>query len=168
MPTDNSAVELMLQNYGIDHTNDQSVDVFFETLPKRFSSKDIELIGEYLLAAESDVVDAESLIPQLPKQKAEFSAHALTKSDLVKKIATETDLSIQAAREAVNTILDSITNALHDGQTVRLTGFGTFSVVEKEKAAPKTKIVATPAPKRSSDLQFRAGKSLKDAISSRN
>jgi len=168
MPTDNSAVELMLQNYGIDYTNDHSVEVFFETLPKRFSSEDIELIGEYLLAAESEAVDAKSLLPQLPKQKADFTADAVTKADLVKKIAAETDLSMQAARDAVNTIFDSITDALHEGQTVRLTGFGTFSVVEKPTATPKTKIVAAPAPKKSADLKFRAGKSLKEAISSRS
>jgi len=70
-----------------------------------------------------------------------------------------------AAESVVDTLLDSIVNALKGGDTVSIAGFGIFSV--KDRAArtarnPRTgatvDVPATKVPK------FRAAKALKDAV----
>ena len=88
----------------------------------------------------------------------------MTKADLVAKVA-ETGMSKKQAAAAVDTMIDSIKGALAKGDSVRLVGFGTFSV-KKRKARvgrnPRTgkeiKIKAKKVP------AFSAGKGLKDAV----
>ena len=89
----------------------------------------------------------------------------MNKSDLIDKIAVSTDISKAAAGRALDATIDSITDALKDGEQVVLVGFGTFHV--KDRAArtgrnPRTgetiKIKASKSP------GFKAGKVLKDAV----
>lgn len=89
----------------------------------------------------------------------------MNKAELVEAVANKADLSKSDAADAVEAVLDTITNTLKKGDTVSLVGFGTFSV--KRRAArtgrnPRTgeplKIAATNAP------GFKAGKGLKDAV----
>ncbi len=90
----------------------------------------------------------------------------MTKMDLIAKVAEKTEFTKKDADIAVAAVLDSISEALSEGDKVSLVGFGTFEV--KERAArkghnPKTKqpidIPASKAP------VFKAGKALKDAVS---
>ena len=55
----------------------------------------------------------------------------LSKADLAKRLADEMHISQSKATQMVNTILDTITEALSRGEEVRLTGFGTFRVAER-------------------------------------
>ena len=88
----------------------------------------------------------------------------MTKADLAAKVA-ETGMTKKQAEAAVDVIIDSIKGALAKGDSVRLVGFGTFSV-KKRKARvgrnPRTgaelKIAAKKVP------VFSAGKALKDAV----
>jgi len=88
----------------------------------------------------------------------------MTKADLAAAVA-ETGMTKKQATAAVDTIIDSIKGALAKGESVRLVGFGTFSV-KKRKARigrnPQTgeelKIKAKKVP------AFSAGKGLKDAV----
>jgi DNA-binding protein HU-beta len=88
----------------------------------------------------------------------------MTKADLAAKVA-ETGMTKKQAAAAVDVIIDSIKGALAKGDSVRLVGFGTFSV-KKRKARvgrnPRTgaelKIAAKKVP------VFSAGKALKDAV----
>ena len=90
----------------------------------------------------------------------------MNKSQLVDAIASKGDMSKAEATKALDAMVASIGEALQAGDTVNLIGFGAFSV--KERAArkghnPKTKEpIDIPASKVPS---FKAGKSLKDAIS---
>ena len=87
------------------------------------------------------------------------------KKDLVAAIADKAGLSKKASEAALNAAVEAITAALAKGETVQLTGFGTFGV--KKRAArkglnPKTKEAITiPASKVPG---FKAGKALKDAV----
>lgn len=90
----------------------------------------------------------------------------MNKSDIIDMIATASDISKAAAGRALDAMLDGITNALSQGDTVALIGFGTFTV--RDRAArtgrnPKTgqmiEIKASKVP------GFKAGKALKDAVS---
>ncbi|MGN0528184.1 MAG: HU family DNA-binding protein [Eubacterium sp.] len=89
----------------------------------------------------------------------------MNKTELVASVATKAELSKKDAEAAVTAVIDSITEALKDGEKVALVGFGTFDV--KERAArtglnPRTKEkIEIPAAKVPG---FKAGKALKDAV----
>lgn len=90
----------------------------------------------------------------------------MNKSELIDAIAGHADLSKAQAQAALDGMLSAVSDALSEGDTVTLVGFGTFSV--KERAArtgrnPKTgaelQIAASKVP------GFKAGKTLKDSVS---
>ncbi|HPF58642.1 MAG TPA: HU family DNA-binding protein [Candidatus Competibacteraceae bacterium] len=89
----------------------------------------------------------------------------MNKTELIETVAQASDLSKAAAGKAIDAVLDAISKALKGGETVVLTGFGTFSVRERPARTghnPKTgeamQIKASKAP------VFKAGKTLKDAV----
>ncbi len=90
---------------------------------------------------------------------------SVNKTELIDAIAASADIPKAAAGRALDAVVDSITGALKDGDSVALIGFGTFSV--KDRAArtgrnPQTgaeiQIPAARVP------GFKAGKALKDAV----
>ncbi|MFD2234784.1 HU family DNA-binding protein [Phaeospirillum tilakii] len=87
------------------------------------------------------------------------------KNDLVAAVAETTGLSKTDAAAAVDAVFQAITNALKEGDEVRLVGFGTFAVSERAasegrnpRTGEKISIAASKQPK------FKPGKGLKDAI----
>jgi len=89
----------------------------------------------------------------------------VNKAELIDKIAEGTDLSKAAATRALDTVLNSITNALKAGDQVTLVGFGTFQV--KDRAARVGRNPRTGEAiqiKASKNPSFKAGKALKDAV----
>ncbi|MDQ2068948.1 HU family DNA-binding protein [Natronospira bacteriovora] len=89
----------------------------------------------------------------------------MNKQELIEAVAASADLSKADATRAVDSMVDTVTQALKKGDQVTLVGFGTFSV--KERAArtgrnPQTgatiQIAASKVP------GFKAGKALKDAV----
>ena len=89
----------------------------------------------------------------------------MNKSELIEAIAQEAGISKAAAAKALDATTNAVTNALKNGDTVTLVGFGTFYVgerAERQGRNPKTgaplAIAAAKTPK------FRAGKALKDAL----
>ena len=91
----------------------------------------------------------------------------MNKADLISSVAKATNLSKDAVSDAIEATLGEITNALKNGDEVRIVGFGNFQVTDRaasEGRNPRTgeviKIPASRVPK------FRAGKALKDAVNS--
>ncbi len=89
----------------------------------------------------------------------------MTKSELQEALSGELDLSFQAAASIVNTILDSMTDALVNGDNVEIRGFGSFTVRQygsyvgkNPKTGEKTKVKAKKLP------FFKVGKGLKEAV----
>lgn len=89
----------------------------------------------------------------------------MNKTELVDAVAQATDLSKIAAGKAVDAVLATVSKSLRSGETVVLTGFGTFSVRERPARTghnPKTgqamEIKASKTP------VFKAGKTLRDGI----
>jgi DNA-binding protein HU-beta len=86
----------------------------------------------------------------------------MKKGELIAEFAKRTELSGAAANTAVNTIIDIITERLKKGDTVGITGFGTFSVTKRAARNPATgeviKIAASKTPR------FAAGATLKGAV----
>ena len=89
----------------------------------------------------------------------------MTKADFIDRVASRSGLSKRDATKAVDAFLDSVTEALRDGESVSFTGFGKFSAQQRaarQGVNPRTKervqIPAATVPK------FSAGSSLKQAL----
>ncbi len=89
----------------------------------------------------------------------------MNKSELIEAVAQSADLSKASATRAVDAMVEAVTNALKENDTVSLVGFGTFTVRERAARSgrnPRTgetiKIAASKVP------SFKAGKALKDAV----
>ena len=89
----------------------------------------------------------------------------MNKSELVKALADQANISLDEATLVVNTFVDSMKDSLLEGGRVEIRGFGSFKVKEYGSYAgrnPRTgatiKIKAAKVPK------FRPGKALKDAL----
>jgi len=93
----------------------------------------------------------------------------MKKSDFVAEIAKKTGMSRAKADEAVNAVLDAISETLKSGDKVTLTGFGTFEV--RHRAARPGRDIRTkqkitiPASQRP---VFSAGAVLKAAVSAKS
>ena len=89
----------------------------------------------------------------------------MNKTELVNAVAEKADFSKKDADKAVAAVLDSITDALAQGDKVQIVGFGTFEVrarAEKQGRNPKTgEAMIVPA---SNLPAFKAGKALKEAV----
>ena len=89
----------------------------------------------------------------------------MTKSELSTQVAAQASLTKASADAAVSAVFSAITDALANGETVTLTGFGTFSVRSREARQgrnPRTGESITIAA--SSIPAFKAGKALRDAV----
>jgi DNA-binding protein HU-beta len=89
----------------------------------------------------------------------------MTRSDIISRIAEEADIPRGKADEVFTLIIDSITNALQEGDRVTLVGFGTFAVTDRAERMgrnPQTgaqlKIPAATA------VKFSPGKDLRETI----
>lgn len=89
----------------------------------------------------------------------------MNKAELIDAVAEAADISKAAATRSVDTVLDSISGSLKNGDSVTLIGFGTFSVRARNARTgrnPRTgEALNIPA---SNMPVFKAGKALKDAV----
>jgi DNA-binding protein HU-beta len=89
----------------------------------------------------------------------------MNKSDLIDAMADSADISKAAAGRALDGLLEAITAAVKNDDSVSIVGFGTFLL--RERAArtgrnPKTGMtIDIPASK---SPAFKAGKAFKDAV----
>ncbi|PKL36443.1 hypothetical protein CVV38_00865 [Candidatus Peregrinibacteria bacterium HGW-Peregrinibacteria-1] len=90
----------------------------------------------------------------------------MTKQDLVAGAAQAAGVTKKDASAVLEAVLEQVTKALKKGDSVTITGFGTFRVshraartgVNPRNPSEKIKIPAMKLP------AFKAGKSLKDAV----
>ena len=91
----------------------------------------------------------------------------LTRAELAELIYSEVGISKTEASEIVDQFFEEIITDLVDGNSVKLTSFGTFSVRHKKERIgrnPKTKEEAIIDARRV--ISFRASKELKKRINS--
>ena len=92
----------------------------------------------------------------------------MTKQEFVDRVASRANMSRREAGDAVDAVLDSITDVLQGGGEINFTGFGKFSTqhrkerqgVNPRNPSQKVTIPAATVPK------FSAGSSLKQAVKS--
>jgi DNA-binding protein HU-beta len=89
----------------------------------------------------------------------------MNKEMMIEKIADDAGINKAQATKALNSLFDSITGSLKDGNKVTFVGFGTFQVSERKARDgrnPRTgETIHIPAGK---VPRFKAGKAFKDAI----
>jgi integration host factor subunit beta len=90
----------------------------------------------------------------------------MTKSELIEKVVqTHGMLNMKVSEALVNTVFDSIEEALKSGDKVEIRGFGSFTIRERlgrEARNPKSgEIVRIPAKK---TPFFKTGKELKERV----
>lgn len=90
----------------------------------------------------------------------------MNKASLIATIVAKTEVNKTTVEKVVDTLLDSITSTIKQGEVVTLTGFGKFSSrlrsarmgVDPLNPKQKIQMPAVHVPK------FKAGKALKDAL----
>ncbi len=89
----------------------------------------------------------------------------MTKVELIAKVAADADMSKKDAEKAVNAAFAALADALHNGEKIAVSGFGTFEVRERAEHMgrnPRTKEeIMIPA---SRTVAFKPGKALKDSL----
>lgn len=91
----------------------------------------------------------------------------MNKKELIEKISLYSGLTFRQSERALNELINAISNELKNGE-VRLTGFGTFTVIERSERQgrnPKTGETMAIGAKRVP--VFRAGSTLKDQVNQR-
>ena len=93
----------------------------------------------------------------------------MTKQEFIEKVADRAGLQRRDAQKAVDAFLDTITDALTQGDDVAFTGFGKFTTqrrAERQGVNPRnpTEKVTIPA---STVPKFSAGSALKTAVRGR-
>lgn len=90
----------------------------------------------------------------------------MTKSELIEKVVqTHGMLNMKVSELLVNTVFDSIEDALRSGDKVEIRGFGSFTIRERagrEARNPKSgEVVRIPSKK---TPFFKTGKDLKERV----
>jgi DNA-binding protein HU-beta len=89
----------------------------------------------------------------------------VNKTELIDAVAEGADISKAAATRAVDTMLDSISKSLANGDQVTLVGFGTFSVKARAARTGRNPRTGEPIDIPAANVPgFKAGKALKDAV----
>jgi len=89
----------------------------------------------------------------------------MNKNDLINEIATSAGVTKKEAETALESMLENITKALNNGESITLVGFGSFSVTKRaarEGVNPQTKErINIPA---KNVVKFKAGKMLSSTL----
>ena len=89
----------------------------------------------------------------------------MNKTELIAAIAEDANLSKADAGRAFDSALEQLSRALVRGESVRLIGFGTFTVASRAERTGRNPSTGQPITiKASKSPKFSAGKALKDAI----
>jgi integration host factor subunit alpha len=94
------------------------------------------------------------------------SDETLTRADIAELLNRQIGLSRAESAELVEQVLDMVTEALVTGENVKISGFGTFVLRDKNERIgrnPKTGIEVPITPRRV--LTFRPSQSLRDRVS---
>ena len=89
----------------------------------------------------------------------------MTKAELVEKVANQINLTKKQTEVVVNTVFSSITDSLAEGKKVKLRGFGSFRIRQRNarvgrnpKSGQKVDVPSKKVP------FFKAGKELRELV----
>lgn len=89
----------------------------------------------------------------------------MNKSELIKSLSEQANITIDESTLVVSTFVDSMKNALLEGDRVEIRGFGSFKIKEYGSYAGRNPRTGAKVEVSSKRLPFfRAGKDLKDFL----
>ncbi|CAB1130109.1 non-specific DNA-binding protein HBsu [Candidatus Hydrogenisulfobacillus filiaventi] len=92
----------------------------------------------------------------------------MNKAELIADVAERAGMSKKDAERAVNAMVESIEQALTNGERVSLVGFGTFEVRTRAARVGRNPRTGASLEISSSKVPaFKAGKALKDSVAAR-
>jgi len=94
-----------------------------------------------------------------------MESRTITRADLAEAVYEEVGLSRNESADLVETVLNEISKALVEGENVKISSFGSFTIREKGERVgrnPKTGIEVPILPRKV--LVFRASHVLKDRV----
>ena len=92
----------------------------------------------------------------------------MTKSELIAKVADRRGIPVRKSEEVVNTIFESMAEALGSGDRIEVRGFGSFAIREYQPYTgrnPKTGESITVQPKKLP--YFKVGKELRESLANK-
>ncbi len=94
-----------------------------------------------------------------------MESRTVTRADLAEAVYEEVGLSRNESSDLVESVLDEVSKALIDGENVKVSSFGSFTIREKGERIgrnPKTGVEVPISPRKV--LVFRASHVLKDSV----
>lgn len=89
----------------------------------------------------------------------------MNKSELIEALATKKGISFKKAEEIVNSIFDTMTQALVEGDRIEIRGFGSFVVRDYESYTGRNPKTGDPIEVKPKKLPFfKVGKELKERV----
>ena len=89
----------------------------------------------------------------------------MNKTELVHHLSFQSDLSQTGARRALDCMIDAITKSLKKGRSVSLSGFGTFSLVQRQARTGRNPRTGLPIQiQASKTVRFKPSKELKETF----
>ena len=89
----------------------------------------------------------------------------MTKNDLIKTVAGKVEMTQKDVSKVVDSLIETIVEAVASGEKIQFVGFGSFEVAERAARTgrnPQTgEAIEIPASK---TPKFKAGKAFKDAV----
>jgi len=94
-----------------------------------------------------------------------MESRTVTRADLAEAVYEQVGLSRNESSDLVESVLDEVSKALIDGENVKISSFGSFTIREKGERIgrnPKTGVEVPISPRKV--LVFRASHVLKDRV----
>lgn len=92
----------------------------------------------------------------------------MNKAEIIDIVSGAADISKAAAQRAIDTLHETIVDALQKGDSVAFAGFGSYSVSERSARVGRNPQTGEPIQiAASKTVKFKAGKKAKDALNDR-
>ncbi len=89
----------------------------------------------------------------------------MNKTELTRVVAEKADLTLSAAGDCVNAVIEAVCEALTEGQEVAIPGFGTFKVAERAaRTCRNPKTGETIEVEASKCVSFKVSKALNEKL----
>ena len=89
----------------------------------------------------------------------------VNKNELIAKVADTAELTKTDAAKAVDGVFGAISTTLQNGDEVRLTGFGTFTISHRKATTGRNPRTGEAIQIKASNLpRFRPGKNLRESV----
>ena len=89
----------------------------------------------------------------------------MNKTDLVEALSEQLNIPVREAKDIVNTILDTMTEALVNGEHIEIRGFGSFSVKQYDSYTGRNPTTGKKVKVKPKKLPiFKVGKDLREAV----